>query len=107
MRRFCPLSRGIFASCLAAALLWLAPAGARVLKIRRKSPPPGRISHAIAMQGEPALAPDFKCLPYADPAAPKGGALHLGEYGAFDNLNPYGVNAGTTARDWPGRSMKA
>jgi peptide/nickel transport system substrate-binding protein len=49
------------------------------------------------MQGEPALAPGFKCLPYADPAARKGGTLHLGAYGAFDNLNPYGVNAGTTA----------
>ncbi|WP_374547017.1 extracellular solute-binding protein [Rhodoblastus sp.] len=57
----------------------------------------GRVSHAIAMQGEPALPAGFQCLPYADPAARKGGTLRLGEYGAFDNLNPYGVNAGTTA----------
>ena len=48
------------------------------------------------------MRPDFKCLPYADPAAPKGGTLHLGEYGAFDNLNPYGVNAGTTAAGMTG-----
>lgn len=97
MRRFCSLSRRIFSSCLAAALLWLAPAMARDAENPPQNPPSGRISHAIAMQGEPALAPDFKCLPYADPAAPKGGTLRLGEYGAFDNLNPYGVNAGTTA----------
>src|SRR5271166_6601938 len=57
----------------------------------------GRISHAIAMHGEPALGPDFDHLPYANPAAPRGGVLHLGAEGAFDNLNPYGVNAGSTA----------
>ena len=59
---------------------------------------PGRISHAIAMHGAPALGPDFDHLPYANPSAPKGGVLHLGALGAFDNLNPYGVNAGTTAQ---------
>ncbi|MGO9429939.1 extracellular solute-binding protein [Rhodoblastus sp.] len=58
---------------------------------------PARISHAIAMHGEPALGPDFDHLPYANPDAPKGGVLHLGAMGAFDNLNPYGVNAGSTA----------
>ncbi|MGO9943124.1 MAG: ABC transporter substrate-binding protein, partial [Rhodoblastus sp.] len=58
---------------------------------------PARISHAIAMHGEPALGPGFDHLPYANPAAPKGGVLHLGAFGAFDNHNPYGVNAGSTA----------
>ncbi|MCI4678473.1 extracellular solute-binding protein [Rhodoblastus acidophilus] len=58
---------------------------------------PGQISHAIAMQGKPALPPDFACLPYADPHARKGGILHLGELGTFANLNPYGVNAGDAA----------
>ena len=29
----------------------------------------------IAMHGEPALPPDFKNLPYANPDAPQGGAL--------------------------------
>jgi peptide/nickel transport system substrate-binding protein len=93
MRRFRSPSRQVLAACLAIALPWAAPAGAR----GAEDPPQGRISHAIAMQGQPALRPGFKCLPYADPAARKGGTLHLGEYGAFDNLNPYGVNAGTTA----------
>lgn len=57
----------------------------------------GMISDAIAMHGAPALGPGFDHLPYANPLAPKGGVLHLGALGAFDNLNPYGVNAGTTA----------
>jgi peptide/nickel transport system substrate-binding protein len=61
-----------------------------------------RASHAIAMHGSPALPPDFDCLPYANPQAPKGGVLHLGAYGAFDNLNPYGVNAGSTAQGLAG-----
>jgi peptide/nickel transport system substrate-binding protein len=46
-------------------------------------------SHGIAMYGEPALPADFQHLPYADPDAPPGGRLVLGETGAFDSLNPY------------------
>ncbi len=57
----------------------------------------GTVSYAIAMHGAPELPPDFKHLPYANPSAPKGGVLHLGAFGAYDNLNPYGVNAGATA----------
>ncbi len=44
--------------------------------------------HAIAMHGEPALAPGFQHLPYADPAAPKGGRIVFGMQGTFDSLNP-------------------
>lgn len=43
---------------------------------------------AIAMQGEPALAPGFKAFPYVNPNAPKGGALVQGALGTFDSLNP-------------------
>lgn len=45
--------------------------------------------HGIAMYGEPALPPDFVSLPYANPEAPKGGRLTLGESGGFDSLNPF------------------
>ena len=45
--------------------------------------------HAIAMHGEPALPEDFSRLPYADPAAPKGGRLVQGVLGTFDSLNPF------------------
>ncbi|MBD0865020.1 MAG: ABC transporter substrate-binding protein [Rhodobacteraceae bacterium] len=41
------------------------------------------------MYGEPALPPDFVSLPYANPDAPKGGAVVFGNIGAFDSLNPF------------------
>lgn len=44
---------------------------------------------AIAMRGTPALAPDFSALPYANPAAPRGGRLDLSLLGTFDSLNPF------------------
>jgi peptide/nickel transport system substrate-binding protein len=43
--------------------------------------------HAIAMHGEPALAPGFAALRYVNPDAPKGGALVQGALGTFDSLN--------------------
>ncbi len=46
-------------------------------------------AHGIAMYGEPALPQDFVSLPYANPDAPKGGAIVLGNTGGFDSLNPY------------------
>ncbi len=45
--------------------------------------------HGVAMHGEPALPPDFRHLPYADPNAPKGGRLTLAAIGTFDNLHPF------------------
>ncbi len=45
--------------------------------------------HAIAMFGAPALPPDYAHLPYADPEAPKGGAIVFGAVGGFDSLNPF------------------
>ena len=46
-------------------------------------------THGIALYGEPALPPDFVSLPYANPDAPKGGAISFGETGSFDSLNPH------------------
>ena len=40
------------------------------------------------MHGAPALPEGFTRLPYADPAAPKGGRLIQGVLGTFDSLNP-------------------
>jgi peptide/nickel transport system substrate-binding protein len=45
--------------------------------------------HAIAMHGEPLYPLDFEHFGYADPLAPKGGDLVVGEMGTFDSLNPY------------------
>lgn len=69
------LSRNLrFTSCFLSFLAIL-PAGA--------APQAG-----IAMYGAPALAPGAP-LPYADPAAPKGGRIVFGEVGGFDSLNPF------------------
>ncbi|MFK7870435.1 MAG: extracellular solute-binding protein [Roseobacter sp.] len=46
------------------------------------------------MYGSPALPPDFVSLPYANPDAPKGGAITLGNTGGFNGLNPF-VRKGT------------
>ena len=54
-------------------------------------------SHAIAMHGEPALGADFANLPYANPDAPKGGAINYAWPGTFDSVNPFVVQ-GTAAR---------
>ena len=46
-------------------------------------------AHGIAMHGQPALTADFPLLPYANPTAPKGGTIKLGQIGSFDSLNPF------------------
>lgn len=53
--------------------------------------------HAIAMHGEPALPADFAHLPYANPDAPKGGAINYAWIGTFDSVNPFIVQ-GSGAR---------
>ena len=40
------------------------------------------------MHGTPALPADFNHMPYANPAAPKGGRVVWGVLGTFDSLNP-------------------
>ena len=53
-------------------------------------------SHGISVFGDLKYPPDFKHFSYVNPKAPKGGSLHLGATGTFDNLNPYilkGVSA--------------
>jgi peptide/nickel transport system substrate-binding protein len=50
------------------------------------------------MHGAPALAADFAHLPYADPAARKGGRFVWCLQGAFDSLNPFNVKAGSTSQ---------
>ena len=50
------------------------------------------------MHGTPALNAPFDHLPYADPAALKGGRLKIGFLGTFDSLNPFNLKAGSTAQ---------
>ncbi|MEP1441373.1 MAG: extracellular solute-binding protein [Hyphomicrobiales bacterium] len=46
-------------------------------------------AHGISMHGTPALAADFKSLPYANLNAPKGGKITYGVRGSFDSVNPF------------------
>jgi peptide/nickel transport system substrate-binding protein len=52
--------------------------------------------HGIAMHGEPALAADFKNLPYVNSDAPQGGTLRQAITGTFDSTFPFIVK-GTSA----------
>lgn len=64
---------------LLAAAFWADPATAQsVYK-----------GHGIAMHGDLKYGPDFTHFDYANPAAPKGGAIRLHAIGTFDTLNPY------------------
>ena len=47
--------------------------------------------HALAMVGQPGLPADFDHFPYAEPNALKGGKLHLGVLGTFENLNRFNI----------------
>lgn len=70
-------------------LAWLTIlAPALALGPARADPPPEVPAHAIAMHGEPDLAPGFSAYPYVNPDAPKGGRVTLATSGSFDNLNP-------------------
>src|ERR1700730_16170149 len=53
---------------------------------------------AVGMHGTPALNDPFDHLPYADPAALKGGRLTIGFLGTFDRLNTINLKAGSTAQ---------
>ncbi len=55
--------------------------------------------YALSMHGDVALPADFTSFPYANPDAPKGGALRMGVVGTFDSLNPFVLKSmRTTAR---------
>jgi peptide/nickel transport system substrate-binding protein len=76
---FLQAGRGVaLVAGLLAGLVWAGDSAAEVTT-----------SHGIAMHGTPALPPDVVGLPQANPAAPKGGRIVLGEVGGFDSLNPF------------------
>jgi peptide/nickel transport system substrate-binding protein len=79
------LTRRLACRVLAGGGAMLVPALGRGFAAERAAAAP---RHAIAMHGKPALPAGFTQLPYADPAAPKGGRLVQGVLGTFDSLNP-------------------
>jgi microcin C transport system substrate-binding protein len=46
-------------------------------------------AHALSMYGDLKYGPGFTHFAYADPRAPKGGAVTLSALGTFDTLNPF------------------
>ena len=69
----------------------------------------GSLSHAIAMHGVPKYAADFRHFSYAEPAAPKGGRLVLGQTGSFDTLNPLIIRGEAVVgiREWVYETLMA
>jgi peptide/nickel transport system substrate-binding protein len=63
--------------------------------------------HGMAMLGDPALPPDFKNLPYANPDAAQGGILKQAVTGTYDSVNPFIVkgNAVTGPRTFVFESL--
>jgi peptide/nickel transport system substrate-binding protein len=70
----------LVACCCATWLALLLPSG-----IGASAQP----THGIARHGPPGLPTGFGHLPYANPDAPKGGRLVIGQLGTFDSMNPY------------------
>ncbi|WP_395664307.1 extracellular solute-binding protein [Methylocella sp.] len=103
--------RAALAACLALSCLFSAGLAAPRQAQAQETPPEARQETpaapapaasgprgAIAMHGAPQLPEGFDHLPYADPAAAKGGRLSIGFLGAFDSLNPFNLKAGSTAQ---------
>jgi peptide/nickel transport system substrate-binding protein len=63
-------------------------------------------SHGIARHGPPALPAGFPHLPYANPQAPKGGRLVVGQLGTFDSMNPY-IARGAVPEVSPGSGINS
>src|SRR5881396_3119966 len=48
-----------------------------------------RPAHGLSMYGDMKYGPGFQHFEYADPKAPKGGAVKLSAIGTYDTLNPF------------------
>ncbi len=92
-----PPAKWMQALFAALALLWLTAGDAAASQ---------GATHGLAMHGEPALAPGFDHLPYADPSAAKGGRLRIGLPGAFDSLNPFNFKSGSAAQGLNGNVVQ-
>ncbi|MFT5392266.1 MAG: microcin C transport system substrate-binding protein [Gammaproteobacteria bacterium] len=54
-------------------------------------------SHAVTIRSTPKYPPDFSHFDYANPNAPKGGAVKLAVDGTFDSLNPFILKGNSAA----------
>jgi peptide/nickel transport system substrate-binding protein len=105
-------TRGRVALTLTLALALLAPFASLWIgaaEAGETAPVASPGAHAIAMHGEPKFAAGFSHFPYADPAAPKGGRVVLGQTGSFDSLNPLIIRGEPAAgiREWVYETLMA
>jgi peptide/nickel transport system substrate-binding protein len=63
-------------------------------------------SHGIARHGPPGLPAGFTHLPYANPDAPRGGRIVIGQLGTFDSMNPY-IARGAVPEVSPGSGINS
>ncbi len=90
-----PLRRTILRA--AAVLIAVMAAGAPCRRVRtRRERTPSRCT------GNPKYPAVFPHFDYADPSAPKGGRVVLGQTGSFDTLNPLIIRGEPVAgiREW-------
>jgi len=81
---------------LRAALRFMLAAGVLAAAVPANAEP----QHGIAVHGAPALPPDYDHFAYANPNAPKGGAMAYAGQGTFDNLNPFIVKGAVPDGLW-------
>ena len=81
------LSRRRFVQASAAALATsLAPLVPRRASAAEDAPEP---AHGLSLFGDLKYGPEFAHFDYVEPAAPKGGTLHMATVSTFSTLNPY------------------
>ena len=92
LRAYHATGRKIAVACLAALInfIGISTPAATLAEDIVKAP----AAHGLALYGDPALPKDFDHLPYANPEAPKGGRLRLGQRGGFASLNPFNSRFG-------------
>jgi microcin C transport system substrate-binding protein len=47
--------------------------------------------HALSLVSQPRFGPDFKHFDWVNPAAPKGGTIHMWALGTFDTFNQFNI----------------
>ena len=90
-----------------AAALFLALAASCLTSVNPAAADAG--AHALSMHGTPKYAAGFTHFDYADPNAPKGGRVVLGQTGSFDTLNPLIIRGEPVAgiREWVYETLMA
>ena len=83
------ISRSLRIAAIAAGLLGIVSAAAHAQDSEWR--------HGLSLFGKLKYPADFSHYDYANPDAPKGGALRRGTIGTFDTLNPFNIKGNPAA----------